>query len=47
MPTIVPAEREEPDGEPVDSVDSVEVELIDGIAIMYWLASGSNWAWER
>jgi len=44
MPAIAPALREEPDGE---LVEFVEVELVDGIAIMYWLAPGSNWAWER
>ena len=44
MPAIVPARREEPDGE---SVEFVEVELVDGIAIMFWLALGSNWTWER
>jgi hypothetical protein len=49
MPAIAPAPREEPDGVLVDGVlvEFTEVELVDGIATMDWLAPGSNWTWER
>jgi len=39
MPAIAPAPREEPDGV---LVEFAEVELVDGIATMDWLAPGST-----